>query len=427
MKSIILQQREERDKLLSIEYQERIAQPFAIEIRDSKPIKLIVGPRRAGKSVLALQMLKGCNFAYLNFDDMQLLAKFNEDVVSQVLSEVYPGYDYLLLDEVQNLEGWSLWVQKLYRRGINLIITGSNANLLSDDLSAHLTGRFVEIRLFPFSATEHSNYIGASIRMDTPDEIAATNNVLDGFMRYGGYPEVSLTPTITQSYLYSLYDTIILKDIVKRYKVRNVVELSGIADWLLANFTNPFSANSIAADLDMHSITSVQKFLGYLQNCYLFQYLPRFNNKLKLMHKADRKAYVIDNGFVMARAFTLSQNSGRLLENMVFMELQKQGYNLKTYELFYYRTRNDREVDFVCRKGTSVHELIQVCYDMSGRTTRKRELDAIVEAAGELHNKNLAVITWDQEETVVQDGYTIRVVPIRKWVNSCPSLYQMVP
>ena len=417
MKSIILQQREERDKLLSIEYQERTSQPFATEILDSKPIKLIVGPRRAGKSVLALQMLKGRNFAYLNFDDSQLLANFKEDVVKQVLSEVYPGYEYLLLDEVQNLDGWSLWVQKLYRRGINLIITGSNANLLSDDFAAHLTGRFVEIRLFPFSAMEHSNYIGASIRMDTPDEIAATNNILDGFMRYGGYPEVTLTPTITQSYLYGLYDTIILKDIVRRYKVRNVVDLSSIADWLLANFTNPFSANSIAADLDMRSITTVQKFLGYLQNCYLFQYLPRFNNKLKLMQKADRKVYVIDNGFVLARAFTLSQNLGRLLENMVFMELQKRGYNLKTHELFYYRTRNDREVDFVCRKGNSMNELIQVCYDMSGRTTRKRELDAIVEAAGELHSKNLTVITWDQEETVVQDGFTINVTPLRKWIN----------
>lgn len=403
MINIILQQKEERDKLLSMNYQERVAQPFAIQIRDSKPIKLIVGPRRAGKSVLALQMLKGCNFAYLNFDDTQLLSNFSEDAVKQALAEVYPGYDYLLLDEVQNLDGWCTWVQKLYRRGTNLIITGSNANMLSDDLAAQLTGRFVEIRLFPFSAKEHASYTGGS---------------LNGFMQYGGYPEVATTPAITQSYLYSLYDTIIVKDIVKRYKVRNVMDLYSIADWLLSNFTNPFSANSVAEDLDMRSITTVQKFLGYLQNCYLFQYLPRFNNKLKLMKKADRKAYVIDNGFVLARAFTLSRNLGRLLENLVFMELQKKDYDLKTHELFYYRTRNDREVDFVCRKGNAIQELIQVCYDISGRTTRKRELDAIIEAAGELKNRNLTIITWDQEETVEQGGYTINIIPLRKWVTN---------
>lgn len=416
MKNIILQQKEERDKLLSINYQERVAQPFAIQIRDSKPIKLIVGPRRAGKSVLALQMLKGCNFAYLNFDDTRLLSNFSEDAVKQALAEVYPEYDYLLLDEVQNLDGWCTWVQKLYRRGTNLIITGSNANMLSDDLAAQLTGRFVEIRLFPFSAMEHASYTGIPFNAATPDEIAHTNTKLNGFMRYGGYPEVATTPAITQSYLYSLYDTIIVKDIVKRYKVRNVIDLYSIADWLLSNFTNPFSANSVAEDLDMRSITTVQKFLGYLQNCYLFQYLPRFNNKLKLMKKADRKAYIIDNGFVLARAFTLSQNLGRLLENLVFMELQKKGYDLKTHELFYYRTRNDREVDFVCRKGSTIQELIQVCYDISGRPTRKRELDAIIEAAGELKNRNLTIITWDQEETIEQGGYSINIIPLRKWV-----------
>ena len=139
---------------------------------------------------------------------------------------------------------------------------------------------------------------------------------------------------------------------------------------------------------------------------------------LKLMKKADRKAYIIDNGFVLARAFTLSQNLGRLLENMVFMELQKRGYDLKTHELFYYRTRNDREVDFVCRKGSTIQELIQVCYDISGRPTRKRELDAIIEAAGELKNRNLTIITWNQEETVEQGGYTINIIPLRKWVTN---------
>lgn len=417
MKSVVLQQKEERDMLLSSDYQKRYEYDQAVYMRDSRPIKLITGPRRAGKSVLALQMLKGCNFAYLNFDDSALINGFTEDAVEQAVAEVYPGYEYLLLDEVQNLPGWSLWVEKLYRRGVNLIITGSNANMLSDDMAAVLSGRFIEIRLFPFSAVEYIQFTGSGAGAETPQMIAALNVALERFSQYGGYPEVAKTPQVTSGYLSSLYDTIITKDIVRRYRIRKVDELYSVADWLLSNFTNPFSFNSLAEELEVSSVLTVQKYCSYLQNTYLFQYLPRFSSKLKLMKKADRKVYVVDNGFVMARAFELSKNFGRLLENLVFLELIKRGYDLKKYELFYYRSRNDRETDFVCRKGVAVEQLIQVCYEMKSPKTRKRELDSLVECAGELKNRNLTVVTWDTEETVKQDGYVISVIPLRKWIS----------
>lgn len=140
MKNTILKQKAERDKLLGMEYLERVANGMASSYLPSKLIKLITGPRRAGKSSLAVQMLKGKKFAYLNFDDNTLLNGFSENIVEDLLDEIYPNYEYLLLDEVQNLRGWSLWVEKLYRRGVNLIITGSNANLLSDDIAAVLSG-----------------------------------------------------------------------------------------------------------------------------------------------------------------------------------------------------------------------------------------------------------------------------------------------
>ena len=158
MKEAVLKQKIERDRLLAYDYQERIAQQTAVLYRDSKMIKLITGPRRAGKSSLALQMLRGQNFAYLNFDDSTLLDGFDESKVEDLLDEVYNGYKFLLLDEVQNLTGWSIWVEKLYRRGTNLIITGSNANMLSDDIAAVLSGRYLEIRLYPFSAEEYKSY-----------------------------------------------------------------------------------------------------------------------------------------------------------------------------------------------------------------------------------------------------------------------------
>ena len=412
MKEAVLKQKIERDRLLAYDYQERIAQQTAVLYRDSKMIKLITGPRRAGKSSLALQMLRGQNFAYLNFDDSTLLDGFDESKVEDLLDEVYNGYKFLLLDEVQNLTGWSIWVEKLYRRGTNLIITGSNANMLSDDIAAVLSGRYLEIRLYPFSAEEYKSYRQKSEQNAVPENV-----LYDNFLKYGGYPEIALTPQVCEGYISSLYDSTIVKDIVKRYKVRKVDELYNVADWLLSNFTNTFSVTSLTEDLNMGSVTTVQKYCRYLQNTYLFQYLPRFNNKLKLMNKADRKCYVVDNGYILARAFELSSNLGRLLENMVFLELLKKGYNLKMHELFYYRSRNDREVDFVCRKGVTIQQLIQVCYDISSPKTRKREIDSLIECAEELKVNRLLIITWDQDETLEKEGYTIEVISVRNWTS----------
>ena len=416
MKKTILSQKEERDKLLSFPYQQRYLLDTAIVFRDSHPIKLITGPRRAGKSVLALQMLQDKNFAYLNFDDSSLLDKFQEDSVEQALNEVYPGYEYLLLDEIQNLDGWNSWVSKLYRRGVNLIITGSNAKMLSTDLATILSGRHIDLKLFPFSAKEYlQHYNVPTDNLITPVQISTINIKLDDFLHNGGYPEVIDTPKVIGSYLSGLYDSIILKDIVKRYKVRKVQELYSVASWLLSNFTNPFSVTSLTEEVGMSSANTVKKFCGYLEEVYLFQYLSRLNNKLKLMAKADRKVYVVDNGFIEARAFELSQNLGRLLENLVFMELLKRGYDLKKHELFYYRSRNDRETDFVCRQKNNVEQLIQVCFDMSALKTRKSEVNAIVECAKELKCHKLTIITWNEEETIEANGETIRVIPLWKW------------
>ncbi len=415
MKITVLSQKKERDKLLSFAYQQRYLYDTAVIFRDSHPIKLITGPRRSGKSVLALQMLQGENFAYLNFDDSSLLDKFQEDSVEQALNEVYPEYKYLLLDEVQNLIGWSTWVAKLYRRGINLIITGSNANMLSSDLASMLSGRYLELRLFPFSAKEYLFHNGISVKEPLiPADISSVNVGLDRFLHHGGYPEMLDTPQLASSYLASLYDAIILKDIVRRYKIRKIQELYNVAEWLLSNFTNPFSATSLASEVGMSSITTVKKFCEYLEEVYLFMYLPRFDSKLKLMAKADKKVYIVDNGFIEARAFELSRNLGRLLENLIFMELLKRGYDLKKYELFYYRSKNNREIDFVCRKGIKVEQLIQVCYDMSSPKTRNREIDSLIQCSKEL-NCHLTVITWNEEASIEIDGEIINIVPLWKW------------
>ena len=411
MISVILNQRKERDQLLAQTYLTRKTRYNFEELLQNRMIKLISGPRRVGKSTQALLMLRGKNFAYLNFDDSNLLDKWDEDLVMQTLDNVYPNYDYMLLDEVQNLGQWDLWVSKLYRRGKNLIITGSNAKMLSSEMATVLTGRYLQVEILPFSLEETFSWHQLDLHNVPIEASAKAQNLCKDYLMNGGYPETIETRSITRSYLNTLFDSIVWKDIVKRHNVRNTTELSNLATYLLSNFCNPFSANELATELGLSSVTTAQKFLGYLHEPYLFFYLSRYNNKLKLMKKAPQKVYVVDNGFVAAKAFNLSENLGRLLENQVFIELLRQGYDTEK-SLFYYRSRNDKETDFVVRNGTQVERLIQVCYDMSSPKTERREVDSLIECADELHCNNLCIITANEERTITKNGHDIKVVPI---------------
>lgn len=406
MKTTILNQRAERDELLSRPYQQRHTKYDADELLQNPLIKLITGPRRVGKSVFALLMLQGKNFAYLNFDDNQLLEKWDEDLAMSALDDVYPDYDFMLLDEIQNLPNWDLWVSKLYRRGKNLIITGSNAKMLSSEMTTVLTGRYLQIEMLPFSLEETMSW--KNISPDREEQVAQAIMLADDYMRNGGYPETIPARSITKSYLSTLFDSILLKDVAQRHKVRNTTDLYNLATYLLSNFCNPISANELAGELGLSSVATTKKFCDYLNEPYLFFYLSRFNNKLKLMNKAPKKVYVVDNGFVQSTAFNLSENLGRLLENQVFVELLRRGY-IPGKTLFYYRTRNDKEIDFVTRKGAKVEQLIQVCYDMTSEKTRKRELDALVEAANELHCNKLLVITNSEQNELVWKEHTILI------------------
>ncbi len=413
MKTTILNQRAERDELMSRPYQQRHTKYDTDELLQNSLIKLITGPRRIGKSVFALLMLQGKNFAYLNFDDSQLLEKWNEELVMSALDDVYPDYDFMLLDEVQNLPDWDLWISKLYRRGKNLIITGSNAKMLSSEMATVLTGRYLQIEMLPFSLDETMRW--KNISPEREEQSAQAIVLADDYMRNGGYPETIPARSITKNYLSTLFDSILLKDVAKRHKVRNTTDLYNLATYLLSNFCNPISANELAGELGLSSVSTTKKFCDYLSEPYLFFFLPRFNNKLKLMSKAQKKVYVVDNGFVQSTVFNLSENLGRLLENQVFVELLRRGY-IPGKTLFYYRTRNDKEIDFVTRKGTKVEQLIQVCYDMTSEKTRKRELDALVEAADELHCDNLLVITNSEssEDLEYRLDRTISIIPICK-------------
>lgn len=415
MKNIVLKQKAERDLLVSKDYQPRKEIANTDALLGSGLIKLITGPRRAGKSVFALQMLQSRNYAYLNFDDSSMLSRFEEDSVMKALSEVYPDYEYLLLDEIQNLDGWDTWVTTLYRRGINLLITGSNANLLSSEMATLLTGRYIEIMMLPFSMKETLQYTQVNMKPELPAHEAALSNAMEDYLKNGGYPEIVKTRDIEQTYMGSLFDSIILKDVAKRHKIRKTTELYDLADYLITNYSSPLSFTGIAEDLGLGSVTTVKKFCKYLEEPYLFYFLPRFNRKLKEMKKADRKVYVVDTGFVLARSMELSANSGRQLENMVFVELLRRGFDISKNELFYYHTASGKEIDFVTKKGTKVDALIQVTYEISKPKTRRRELDALVIAADELKCDKLILVTWDTDEQLNYKGKDIQIISAHNW------------
>lgn len=414
MKTIVLNQRKERDALLSRPYLTRRISLDTDTLLNSHLIKLITGPRRVGKSTQALLMLRDKNFAYLNFDSQQLLDAWDANLVMRMLDDVYPGYDYLLLDEVQNLDAWDLWVSELYRQGKNLVITGSNAKMLSSEMATVLTGKYLQVEMLPFSLEELFDWHKLDLHHHMPEQGAECKVLTDDYLRNGGYPEVVASRQLVRSYLDTLFDSIVWKDVAKRHNVRNITDLNNLAVFLVSNFCNPLSSNELAEELGFSSVNTTKKYMDYLHEPYLFYYLSRYNNKLKLMKKAPRKVYVVDNGFVAAKAFSVTENLGRLLENQVFIELVRRGYDTEK-TMFYYRSRNDKEVDFVLRQGVHIERLVQVCYDLSSPKTEKREVDAIVECAGELKCDNLTIVTYDDERTIEKDGYKIDVIPIAKF------------
>jgi predicted AAA+ superfamily ATPase len=418
IRNVILQQKEEKELLAGIPYQPRLFPRIPADFLTSGLIKLITGPRRSGKSVFALQFLKDQNYAYLNFDDDKLLKTFQEDEVTKVLQEVYPGYTHLFLDEIQNLSGWELWVNKLHRRGVNLIITGSNARLLSKEMATFLTGRYLLIEILPFSFAEFLNFY----KMEIPDETSLTPltagqiiQFMNDYLLMGGFPETLQARSITKNYLSSLFDSILLKDVANRFQIRQPRKLYELSQYLLSNYCNLFTFTQLTQSLDFNSVTTLQKYTGFLSEPYLFFYLPRYMQKVKSQQKSAQKGYVVDTGFVYAKSFELSQNRGRLLENLVFIELIRRNFK-PGLDLFYYRTNNDREVDFICRKGHQIVQLVQVCFDLSDPKTFKREMSALVEAAKELSCDDLLILTWDQEFSREENGYTASIRPVWKWL-----------
>lgn len=417
LKEIVFQHKAEKEKFLSNSYIPREQMPFAQKFLDTSLIKVVVGPRRAGKSVFCFLLLKDKNFAYLNFDDEELLKVKNYDELIKAIYEVYPNAEYFLFDEIQNLDKWELFVNKLQRRNYNLVLTGSNAKLLEKELSSVLTGRYISIEILPFSFREFlkaKNIVVDEEKIALPETKGKILTYLNEYLTTGGFPEVVVKNLDPKVYLETLFDAILFKDVVKRYKVKFSQQISSLATYLISNFCSEFSFTKLRNILGFRSTNTVEKYLGFLEEAYLIFKLDRFSYKLKEQLKTPKKIYVVDNGFVVAKSFQFSKNIGRLIENFVFCELLRKNYNLNR-DLFYYKTANGLEVDFVLRRNTKVEKIIQVCYDITDTKAKERELKAIVKASEELNCNNLEVISWDYSGEERFKNKKIKFITLLEW------------
>ncbi len=384
---------------------------------DSGLVKVITGPRRAGKSTAALQAVASQKAAYVNFEDERLLPLLNNDfgdTLVEGLNSEHGEDAILVFDEIQNFPLWQHFINRLHRLGRNIIITGSNSNLLSSELASSLTGRHLSFEVLPFSFAE---FRLAKESLGEPKQTDEARLFLE-FLTTGGYPEVVMKKAEGTLYLSTLFQAVLLKDIVSRYKIRNVKAFRDVISLYLASLGHRFSGRSIESALQKTvSINTINKFIGFAKEAYLIEALEMFSFKTKIRKTSDRKAYCLDNGMYRAVGGNSTDNRGQLLENLVFIELKRRGYT-PNLDLFYLAPRVSTktvEIDFYIK---SKKELIQVCWDLSAPKTRERELRALITAANETKANKITIITAIDTFDFHPHDSRVSLLTAWDWLNS---------
>lgn len=373
-------------------------------------IVVISGIRRSGKSTLMRQFAgRFPDFYYINFDDERLidfgLADFSRLMV--IFQKILPGIRVIFLDEIQNIDGWERFVRRIHDEGYKIFLTGSNARLLGSELATHLTGRYVKIELYPFSFAELLAFrqIGyGSVSSAKKAEILA---VFDTYLEHGGFPEFIRYQD--REFLQRTYDDILFRDIITRFGIREVKAFKQLVQYLFANLASETSYQALKKTLGFKSPMSVRSYIGFVEESYLLFECFRYDPSLKKQFANPKKIYVIDTGMRNAVAFRFSEDSGRLLENLVFVELKR-----RNAEIWYFRGK--QECDFVVRDSGAVTSAIQVCYELTA-ANRERETGGLVEAMAGLGLTDGLILTYNQEETIpAEQDRTITVMPVWRWL-----------
>ena len=362
-------------------------------------IEILSGIRRCGKSTLMHQLIQN-NYkstAFLNFEEPQL---FNFDIndFGKLLEVMGQNKDAYFFDEIQIVDGWEIFIRSLHDKNKKIFVTGSNASMLSSELGTRLTGRYVQRELFPFSYSEFLNF------MNYQDNDV---NFLD-YMTKGGFPEY--LNQNENEILYQLYRDILFRDIVVRYKVKNSYELEEISLYLLSNIAKEITFNSIKKFLKIASTTTVSNYISWLQDSYLIFLVPRFSYSAKSILLNPKKVYAIDNGLVNSITLSKSQDSGRLLENLIFLHFRKTNLSI-------YYFRNNGECDFILFDNKEFVSAVQVCINVNS-DNKAREINGIVEALNFFNKNSGIIVTLNQEDEIIEDNKKIKLIPVRKFLQT---------
>ena len=377
---------------------------------------VILGVRRSGKSTLSEQLFLGHKFGYVNFDDERLLGATKDDLntILQIFYELY-GSDVqnIILNEIQLVQGWEPFVSRL-RDNKKVIVTGSSSRLLSGELSTRMTGRHVDLLLFPFSFHEFLIYK----KWNVPDALSTADRadvirLMEEYMRDDGLPERF---TQERQIIRNIYSDIITKDVVIRHRIKHIDDLRQVARFLVSNSAKEFTYSSLKSVTRVKNQITLTNWVRYLEEAYLLFKVERFSYKLKQTIIAPKKIYCVDNGLIREAGLAPTENRGRLMENIVALELIKKSMNESEFELSYWKDHSGKEVDFVIRNGRHVDQLVQVTYASSLTAVNRRELDSLAAASKDLNCDNLLVLTWDYEGSTGVGGKKVRFMPLWKWL-----------
>jgi len=388
-------------------------------------ILVIVGPRRSGKSTLMKQYLKRLfllgvpnrNTLFVNLEETRFAGSLSLPFLQNIY-ETFQQYlqpskkPYIFLDEVQNIPQWERFVRSLQERDeANIIVSGSNSKLLSAEFGTLLTGRYLSIEVFPLSFKEFLTFkdIQLQDQLHLIQERMKIKNLLMEYITNGGFPQVVLSQP-KKELLATYLNDIINRDIVYRFKIRNIQTLQALANYYLASISSHITFNKIKNFLNI-SLDTVERFSYYLSYAYLIFFLHRFSYSLKEKEKSSRKVYCIDTGLRNALGVSFSEDYGRSLENIVFLELKRRGN-----EIYYWKDDAGKEVDFVITSGNKVINLIQVCWDVEDINVKRREILPLLKAMEEFKLLNAQIVTSEFEGEDEFKDKRIRFIPLWKWL-----------
>ncbi len=411
--------RDQKSELEGFAKQAFCERPEEAKIKmNSKKAQVVIGVRRSGKSVLCYNALSksGVSYAYVNFDD-ERLAKLSSDDLNEVLRclyQIYGDFTHLFLDEAQNVDGWHLFVNRMLRQGVKIILTGSNAKLLSSELSTHLTGRYNDVALLPFSFKEYCMIKDVDFTDQTTKGDALLRRAFDEYLQSGGFPEIVTDEEDPDEYIDSLVDNILGRDIIKRFKVKYKDAFRKIANHLMNNAPCEVVYTTLQEDFDIKNDHTVKNYVSYLYQAYLLMQVKKYSYKSKERIR-NAKCYTVDVALLNARKEAFAgKNLGWRLETIVYLELKRRystGYDI------YYLKDNAFEADFVVCKRSTVLEVIQVSYDIESTKTYNREINGLIQASKVTKCDNLKLITAYTDKQVVEQGKQIEIVSCYKWLT----------